>query len=182
LPAIENFFCRFRKCYIKIKLLPGDKDPKKCSSKINSPYSADSTERNSPLCWLHIRFGNKARRCEQPCAWPEADLWWLYATLAQISPDPAAFFFVNDVPAQHKLLEDTGSSYSILPFRCPAAALLDHCWRSAYPLLDHTWQNQLSLDFSSSRCKLPHLMSGLLAPPPPFSGHRRQPAAPATPG
>jgi hypothetical protein len=29
-------------------------------------------ERCSPLCWLHIRFGDKARRCEQPCAWPAA--------------------------------------------------------------------------------------------------------------
>jgi hypothetical protein len=29
-------------------------------------------ERRSPLCWLHIRFGDKARRCEQPCAWPTA--------------------------------------------------------------------------------------------------------------
>jgi hypothetical protein len=27
-------------------------------------------ERRSPLCWLHISFGDKARRCEQPCAWP----------------------------------------------------------------------------------------------------------------
>jgi hypothetical protein len=29
-----------------------------------------SDERKSPLCWLHIKFGNKARRCEQLCAWP----------------------------------------------------------------------------------------------------------------
>jgi hypothetical protein len=33
---------------------------------------SNSTERRSPLCWLHIRFGDKARRCEQPCAWPTA--------------------------------------------------------------------------------------------------------------
>jgi hypothetical protein len=31
-----------------------------------------SIERRSPLCWLHIRFGDKARRCEQPCAWPSS--------------------------------------------------------------------------------------------------------------
>jgi hypothetical protein len=31
---------------------------------------SSSLERRSPLCWLHIRFGDKARRCEQPCAWP----------------------------------------------------------------------------------------------------------------
>jgi hypothetical protein len=30
-------------------------------------------EVKSPLCWLHIRFGEKARRCEQPCAWPAAE-------------------------------------------------------------------------------------------------------------
>jgi hypothetical protein len=32
--------------------------------------SSPGEERRSPLCWLHIRFGDKARRCEQPCAWP----------------------------------------------------------------------------------------------------------------
>jgi hypothetical protein len=32
--------------------------------------SPSPEERKSPLCWLHIRFGDKARRCEQPCAWP----------------------------------------------------------------------------------------------------------------
>jgi hypothetical protein len=30
--------------------------------------SLPSDERKSPLCWLHIRFADKARRCEQPCA------------------------------------------------------------------------------------------------------------------
>jgi hypothetical protein len=24
----------------------------------------------SPLCFYHIRFGNKAHRCVEPCAWP----------------------------------------------------------------------------------------------------------------
>jgi hypothetical protein len=33
---------------------------------------SNSMERRSQLCWLHIRFGDKARRCEQPCAWPTA--------------------------------------------------------------------------------------------------------------
>jgi hypothetical protein len=32
--------------------------------------SSPGEVRRSPLCWLHIRFGDKARRCEQPCAWP----------------------------------------------------------------------------------------------------------------
>jgi hypothetical protein len=32
--------------------------------------SSAAEEKKSPLCWLHIRFGDKARRCEQPCAWP----------------------------------------------------------------------------------------------------------------
>jgi hypothetical protein len=31
---------------------------------------SSSLERSSPLCWLHICFGDKARRCEQPCTWP----------------------------------------------------------------------------------------------------------------
>jgi fumarylacetoacetate (FAA) hydrolase family protein len=34
---------------------------------------ADSLEGNSLLCWLHIRFGDKARCCEQPCTWPAAE-------------------------------------------------------------------------------------------------------------
>jgi hypothetical protein len=35
--------------------------------------STPAEEVKSPLCWLHIRFGKKARRCEQPCAWPAAE-------------------------------------------------------------------------------------------------------------
>jgi hypothetical protein len=34
---------------------------------------SSSVEKRSPLCWLHIRHGDKARRCEQPCAWPAAE-------------------------------------------------------------------------------------------------------------
>jgi hypothetical protein len=32
--------------------------------------SQSPVEKRSTLCWLHIRFGDKARRCEQLCAWP----------------------------------------------------------------------------------------------------------------
>jgi hypothetical protein len=39
----------------------------------NQRSLSPSDERKSPLCWLHIRFGDKARRCEQPCAWPAAE-------------------------------------------------------------------------------------------------------------
>jgi hypothetical protein len=28
-----------------------------------------SIECRSPLCWLHIYFGDKAHCCEQPCPW-----------------------------------------------------------------------------------------------------------------
>jgi hypothetical protein len=35
--------------------------------------SSPADERKSPLCWLHIRFGEKARCCEQPCAWPAVE-------------------------------------------------------------------------------------------------------------
>jgi hypothetical protein len=39
----------------------------------NQRSLSPSDERKSPLCWLHIRFSDKARRCEQPCAWPAAE-------------------------------------------------------------------------------------------------------------
>jgi hypothetical protein len=35
--------------------------------------SQTSDEKRAPLCWLHIRFGDKARRFEQPCVWPAAE-------------------------------------------------------------------------------------------------------------
>jgi hypothetical protein len=39
----------------------------KSSKKKNKQRSySPSKEKKSPLCWLHIRFGDKARRCEQP--------------------------------------------------------------------------------------------------------------------
>jgi hypothetical protein len=31
--------------------------------------SSPSDKKKLPLCWLHIHFGDKARRCEQPCDW-----------------------------------------------------------------------------------------------------------------
>jgi hypothetical protein len=34
--------------------------------------SSPVDEKRSPLC-LHIRFSEKARHCEQPCAWPAAE-------------------------------------------------------------------------------------------------------------
>jgi hypothetical protein len=47
----------------------GGQKQKKKKQRNASPFD----ERRSPLCWLHIRFGDKARRCEQPCAWPAAE-------------------------------------------------------------------------------------------------------------
>jgi hypothetical protein len=32
-----------------------------------------SVEKRFPLCWLHISYGDKARCCEQPCAWPTGE-------------------------------------------------------------------------------------------------------------
>jgi hypothetical protein len=43
---------------------------KKKEHQRQQPSTLPGEERRSPLCWLHIRFGNKARGCEQPCAWP----------------------------------------------------------------------------------------------------------------
>jgi hypothetical protein len=47
----------------------GGQKQKKKKQRNASPFD----ERRSPLCWLHICFGDKARRCEQPCAWPAAE-------------------------------------------------------------------------------------------------------------
>jgi hypothetical protein len=41
------------------------KDKKKYKHHSSLPFY----EKKCPLCWLHICFGEKARRCEQPCAW-----------------------------------------------------------------------------------------------------------------
>jgi hypothetical protein len=52
----------------------GKKDKGKRSKKKNrkprrrSP--SPSAVRKSPLCWAHIRYGDKAYHCEEPCAWP----------------------------------------------------------------------------------------------------------------
>jgi hypothetical protein len=47
--------------------------PRKKKSHHRRQRSQSPDEKRSPLCWLHIRFGDKARRCEQPCAWPAAE-------------------------------------------------------------------------------------------------------------
>jgi hypothetical protein len=52
----------------------GRRDKGKRSKKKNrrqrrrSPSS--SAVRKSPLCWVHIKYGDKAYHCEEPCAWP----------------------------------------------------------------------------------------------------------------
>jgi hypothetical protein len=32
--------------------------------------SRSPAEYQSPLCYFHVRYGDKAHRCEEPCAWP----------------------------------------------------------------------------------------------------------------
>jgi hypothetical protein len=49
----------------------GQQKKKKFQHRRQRSQSPD--EKRSPLCWLHIRFGDKACRCEQPCAWPAAE-------------------------------------------------------------------------------------------------------------
>jgi hypothetical protein len=43
------------------------KDRKKQGGRSSSPSIVDQ----SPLCWAHIRYGDKAYSCVKPCAWPE---------------------------------------------------------------------------------------------------------------
>jgi hypothetical protein len=43
------------------------KDHKKQGCRSSSPSIVDQ----SPLCWAHIRYGDKAYNCMKPCAWPE---------------------------------------------------------------------------------------------------------------
>jgi hypothetical protein len=71
-------------------------------------------EKKSPLCWLHIRFGDKARRCDRRGAVAAACPGNLNTTAA------GRLFFVYDAVSAKKLLVDTGSSFSIFPFRSAA--------------------------------------------------------------
>jgi hypothetical protein len=43
------------------------KQKKKFQKKQQKKQYADL---NSPLCFFHIRYGDKAFKCEEPCAWP----------------------------------------------------------------------------------------------------------------
>jgi hypothetical protein len=97
---------------------------KKLSSKPKRQRShSSSTERRLPLCWLHIRFGDKARRCEQLCAWPKGPgKLKSQGLVAACSPgkshvSPGRLFFITDNSSGKKLLVDTGSAYSILPYK-----------------------------------------------------------------
>jgi hypothetical protein len=53
--------------------LKGGKKGKHSRRKHKKRGYSPSEEKKSPLCLLHIRFGDKANRCEQPCAWPAAE-------------------------------------------------------------------------------------------------------------
>jgi hypothetical protein len=47
------------------------KKKKKKDRKQHRRTPSPSSIKKSPLCWAHIRYGDKAFSCKQPCAWPE---------------------------------------------------------------------------------------------------------------
>jgi hypothetical protein len=47
------------------------KQKKKGGKKQRNRSSSPSIVEKSPLCWAHIRYGDKAYSCTKPCAWPE---------------------------------------------------------------------------------------------------------------
>jgi hypothetical protein len=40
-------------------------------SKQRDSSLSQSIVEQSPLCWAHIQYGDKAYSCSKPCAWPE---------------------------------------------------------------------------------------------------------------
>jgi hypothetical protein len=84
---------------------------KKQKQRNASPFD----KRRSPLCWLHIRFREKARRCEQPCAWPAVEnkasgLCGPRRTVICHARPPV---FRSRSSVRKKLLVDAGSAFSI---------------------------------------------------------------------
>jgi hypothetical protein len=47
---------------------PGKKKKKRSGRPLRR--SRSPVDFQSPLCNFHVRYGDKAHRCEEPCAWP----------------------------------------------------------------------------------------------------------------
>jgi hypothetical protein len=48
----------------------GKKGKKKPFKKQAGKQRNEFESLQSPLCYFHVRYGDKAHRCEEPCAWP----------------------------------------------------------------------------------------------------------------
>jgi hypothetical protein len=48
----------------------GGRSGKKRSGKPRRRSRSPVDFQQSPLCYFHVRYGDKAHRCEEPCAWP----------------------------------------------------------------------------------------------------------------
>jgi hypothetical protein len=44
---------------------------KKWKKKNFSKRGKQQQQKSTPICTFHLRYGEKARRCEEPCSWPE---------------------------------------------------------------------------------------------------------------
>ena len=83
------------------------------ASRKNTTTPTDTA--NTPFCYYHQTFGDKARLCSEPCSY--------YKTLGQrkianIASYPAKLLYVADKRNKCKYLIDTGAAVSVLPKSC----------------------------------------------------------------
>ena len=88
-----------------------------CRTSNHAPQHQQSSTTNS-LCWYHIKFGEAAQKCKEPCNWENSRT--LAATNA---PDqcPSRLFFIKHLHTHTRFLVDTRSEVSVVPPSSTAA-------------------------------------------------------------
>ena len=87
-----------------------------------------STPSQDDVCDYYRTFGGAARKCIQPCAWPNTKNQ--SATLASATDHAKGLLFLCDKISGRQFQVDTGSEISVLP-----AARLDKCAGLSGPVL-----------------------------------------------
>ncbi len=79
-----------------------------------STGSTKPKDTNSEWCYYHNKFGNKAKKCLQPCKFP-GGLSGQQAVANAVETNTNRLFYTRDRVSRRRFLVDTGAEVSVLP-------------------------------------------------------------------
>jgi hypothetical protein len=108
----------------------------------NRPPSRDDA--GTIPCWYHRRFGPRAQKCTQPCAYHQQEKQAPKKPMAaSVCTTTTALFFVTDRCTKQRFLVDTGSRISVFPCKLTSQGtdIVKYALRAANgtPISTHGW-------------------------------------------